>query len=431
MCLTPASLSLTPAAGYSVAFGTVSVGTTKRQIYNVSSEGQQSSSAITISVTGSDFSRVTPVAGDCVDGMVLVSGAQCAVHIDFTPASAADIKGSLMVSANVGGTMALELTGTGKQLSGVVTEFDVPQIVMSSGDPQSMLLTKIISGSDGNLWFLENTGSRIVRATTSGVMTSFTIPNTNLQINDIATGPDGNIWYTNGSAHSIGRLTTQGGIKEFPAGQHGQFLLQPGSIRQGGDGNMWFFTNDYSIARITIAGVVTGDFVTMVSPAGLLRMGPDMALWFSFPAHNSMAKIDVSGTIVEMTGISNPNYWTAGPDGNLWATFGSPAAVGRIPVSGSPVTKFMLTTAGAVPSDITAGPDGNLWFIETIFGSDGHFPTRSSLIGRITPSGSVTEFPIPNSRNIPNNIVSGADGNLWFTENTDNSTVGKLARITP
>ena len=34
---------------------------------------------------------------------------------------------------------------------------------------------------------------------------------------------------------------------------------------------------------------------------------------------------------------------------------------------------------------ITTGPDGNLWFTE--FGA--------GKIGRITPSGSITEFPIP------------------------------------
>ena len=36
-----------------------------------------------------------------------------------------------------------------------------------------------------------------------------------------------------------------------------------------------------------------------------------------------------------------------------------------------------------MPSGITAGPDGNLWFTEA-----------AATIGRITPAGTVTEFPL-------------------------------------
>ena len=52
---------------------------------------------------------------------------------------------------------------------------------------------------------------------------------------------------------------------------------------------------------------------------------------------------------------------------------------------------------------ITAGPDGNLWF------------TGSSAIGRITPSGTITLFPVPGSA--PGAITAGPDGNLWFLDN--------------
>jgi streptogramin lyase len=64
---------------------------------------------------------------------------------------------------------------------------------------------------------------------------------------------------------------------------------------------------------------------------------------------------------------------------------------------------------------ITAGSDGNLWFTE-IFGS---------RIGRITPDGAITEFPLPFG-GPPSSIAAGPDGNLWFT--LRESTIG---RITP
>jgi virginiamycin B lyase len=43
-------------------------------------------------------------------------------------------------------------------------------------------------------------------------------------------------------------------------------------------------------------------------------------------------------------------------------------------------------------------------------------PDRESFaeIGRITPAGSITEFPVPNGSRRPRGIVSGRDGNLWF-----------------
>ena len=63
------------------------------------------------------------------------------------------------------------------------------------------------------------------------------------------------------------------------------------------------------------------------------------------------------------------------------------------------------------------GTHGNLWF------------TGGNSIGRITPSGQITEFPVPTNNSIPEGIAAGPDGNLWFTET---SNVGnKIGRITP
>ena len=49
------------------------------------------------------------------------------------------------------------------------------------------------------------------------------------------------------------------------------------------------------------------------------------------------------------------------------------------------------------------------------------------MIGRITPAGTITEFPTPlaGSGDLEQ-IARGPDGNLWFTEFT-----GKVGRITP
>ena len=55
------------------------------------------------------------------------------------------------------------------------------------------------------------------------------------------------------------------------------------------------------------------------------------------------------------------------------------------PVSAlNPINEFTLPTPERFPLGITAGSDGNLWFVEY----------ASGTIGRITPTGILTEFPL-------------------------------------
>ena len=59
------------------------------------------------------------------------------------------------------------------------------------------------------------------------------------------------------------------------------------------------------------------------------------------------------------------------------------------------------------PYSIVTGPDGNLWFTE----SDGN------SIGRITPDGQAKRLHPAHARTAsPTGSRSGPDGNLWFTE---------------
>jgi streptogramin lyase len=109
---------------------------------------------------------------------------------------------------------------------------------------------------------------------------------------------------------------------------------------------------------------------------------------------------------------------TRGPDGNLWFTeenlFGD--KIGRITTSGS-ITEFPLPTLQNVLGGITAGPDGNLWFTE--LGQD--------AIGRITPTGNITEFRLKTGSSFKG-ITAGPDGNLWFTESDSNAiAIGRIS----
>lgn len=79
------------------------------------------------------------------------------------------------------------------------------------------------------------------------------------------------------------------------------------------------------------------------------------------------------------------------------------------------VAEFALTASGAGPFSIISGPDGNLWFTEVNANKIGHLNVGD-------PSHPITEFTVSGS---PGGIVVGSDGALWFTEIGGN----KIARM--
>ncbi len=191
-------------------------------------------------------------------------------------------------------------------------------------------------------------------------------------------------------------------------------IVKPDGITTGSDGNLWFTENAAGkIGRMTPAGVVTS-FVL-----------PDVP-----PPEGSPA--GTAGT------TPNPTAIAAGPDGSLWFT-GIPGEIGRITTAGV-VTEFPLpavpppagSPAGtastpATATAIVAGPDGALWFT----GVPGE-------IGRISTTGVVTEFAVPEipppAGSAPGTaatpatlaaITAGPDGALWFT-----GVPGEVGKIT-
>jgi uncharacterized repeat protein (TIGR01451 family) len=56
---------------------------------------------------------------------------------------------------------------------------------------------------------------------------------------------------------------------------------------------------------------------------------------------------------------------------------------------------------------VLSGPDGDLWFTEL----------GGNKIGQINATtGAITEFAVPTAGSLPTGIVTGVDGNVWFTE---------------
>src|SRR5581483_4591257 len=104
------------------------------------------------------------------------------------------------------------------------------------------------------------------------------------------------------------------------------------------------------------------------------------------------------------TPFSSPWSIAAGPDGALWFTERLGHRIGRITPSGS-ISEIELAPT-AVPWDIAAGPDGNMWFTD-----NGASPSVSRI--NIT-THVITPFPLPGGS--PEGITAAADGNLWVAE---------------
>jgi streptogramin lyase len=300
-------------------------------------------------------------------------------------------------------------------------------------------------------------------------VTTFHIPLVALvEPQGITTGPDGNLWFAETAANKIGRMTPAGAVTQFslPAileatePDPGSGPPGPVAITAGPDGALWFVGVPGEIGRITTAGVVTEFPVPDVppppgSPAGTpataatftsIAAGPDGALWFTgVPAE--VGRITTSGVVTEfpVPALAPPrpdstvppptvNGIVAGPDGALWFA-GVPGEIGRITNSGV-VTEFAVPNAPP-PAGSPAGTAGTVVTPTSItVGPDGALwftgPMQrqtdggSWLVGRITTAGAVTEYPTPNFSINQSPIVTGPDGDLWIGGNGSS-----LARITP
>jgi virginiamycin B lyase len=207
----------------------------------------------------------------------------------------------------------------------------------------------------------------------------------------------------------------------------------PEGITAGPDEAMWFGDN-YSHSLGQIANSAYGTLVTEYALSNTLGIdpqdvatGPDGNLWWSDNVTNTVGNVTTSG---------EARYWieqdqhgsAAGPSG-IVAGPGSPssqrmwfgelytAAIALQSTDGNYNSSFALPASSlpAYPEEITLGPDGNLWFTE---------PCRGK-IGKITPSGTASEFTVPSSPSRPGGITAGADGAIWFTDSGQNA-IGRI-----
>lgn len=315
--------------------------------------------------------------------------------------------------ATYGGTVAVGSAQASITVVPNVFEFAVPSATSGIG--------ALAIGPDGNLWFVES-GKKIGTMAPSGVVTEYP---THGNPGGIAAGPDGNLWITD-NFNDVVVMTTGGApVATYVVGDPN--ILQ--GIVAGPDGAMWF-SEAHGIDRITTSGTLTRyslDHGVTRPGAGPLVVGPDGNLWELESELGNIARVTTGGSITEFpTPLKLACFGTMGngPDGALWFTEGAMNVIGRVTTAGV-ITEFPgagpagtcgTPFGGTDPVGIVTGPDGNLWYTEKGAGK----------IARMSTTGTITEFPVPSgTSSAPGFIIVGADRNLWFGE-FGHGVIGKV-----
>jgi len=314
------------------------------------------------------------------------------------------------------------------------SNFPLPTLPSGRAILPSDAPNSLVTGPDGNLWFVDSVNFVIVRVTIAGDVASFG-PTTGQPL-EIVAGSDGALWFTENLSGEIGRITTGGVISEFAFSGSDKNVSNPNNpfptgITLGPDNNIWFGSvvggSVLNLNRLTPNGTqqpaIQSFPLSLSGPVGELTVGPDNNLWFTETGTQNVGIASTAGALLNQ--ISTPSGavedLARGPDGGVWyttdVTVGNNASptskVGRIAVNGT-VQEFATPTANAGPQAITAGPDGGLWFSEV----------NLNQLGRAAVSGTIQEAAIPTSNTTAHSITIGPDNALWFTAN---GSVGRLS----
>jgi hypothetical protein len=251
-------------------------------------------------------------------------------------------------------------------------------------------------------WIVEGLEER--RLLSNAIQPFVTLQSPDLPTSNVISGPGGDLWVgvsPTGTSAAIDRVGLNGSVTSFPVPGTAAAGFSINSLAEGPDGNVWF------VADLNSPSGDSQVIVGNVTPAGQVTEFPPIPV--------------TPGLAAAAHGI------VSGPGGDLWfgytvtgsgSTSGSQNFIGRVTTDGSvallPISSFGSNSSEIVYSPVS-GADGNLWFTE------GEGLGKDFVLGRMTPSGAVTQFPIPSK--YFGQIGNGANGNLVVTVQNANSRV--------
>lgn len=122
--------------------------------------------------------------------------------------------------------------------------------------------------------------------------------------------------------------------------------------------------------------------------------------------------------VISLNSAGPANYLQAAAAGPtyMWVADAGGNKVIRLPLTNGSYDTFSLLTPSAGLSSMAVGPDGSAWVTEF----------SANKIGRVTPAGVVTEYPVKTAASGLMGITASEDGYLYFTEKLANK-IGRIA----
>ncbi len=140
--------------------------------------------------------------------------------------------------------------------------------------------------------------------------------------------------------------------------------------------------------------------------AGAIAVGADGSVWFTSHSYNgapaALGKVAADGTVTEYQAPIGAESIVAGGDGNFW--FAEANGIGRVTPAGE-ITSFPLPAGSGAPRALATGPDGDVRFVTG----------RPAALGRIAPDGAMTMRALKVAGR-PQALAVDAAGNAWFAE---------------
>lgn len=316
-----------------------------------------------------------------------------------------------------------------------------------------------LATDDGAVWAVSSvfgsSSATYVDEVQGGSLTVYS--DSELDVSGIGVGPDGDVWLA-----GYGGLTRVGASGSFttyalPAGCGGDGGIS--SFATGPGGTIWL--GGLSLCSVTTAGTAS---VVIPSadedePSYGIAAGPGASMW-SVGTFGQVCGSDAeqpcgvdwvsetlpSGTVTVWqfpeTVSRTPTLFFGGPasivqgsDGNMWFTVPMDDQIGRVTPAGVvtlfplPASDFTVPSGQSEPLGITAGTDGALWF-STFIIMPGDNDAGGSYVGRITTGGAVSSFPVSGGGSLIGGITSGPDGDLWAPGYDAGTSKLALLRIT-
>jgi streptogramin lyase len=241
---------------------------------------------------------------------------------------------------------------------------------------------------------------------------------------DIIAAPDGNLYATSFfsggfSASTILFQAFAGCCSEFGANAAAgpPSSLTALAVDSAGS-NVWF--TDTGTANIGFFPLGPNDRFVTEEPSGTVN--PNNPGIIRRPKKQPPPRRDITNGATNGAFTAPLNGIVAGPDGNIYVAEAGAHRIDQLSpttwetCSGCTFTPIALPQTNAVPQNLIVGPDGNIWFTDT-----------TGFVGFIALNTCATgcrafEYNVGGT---PWGIARGPDGDIWFTDSSTN-TIGKV-----